>query len=80
ETLSQLPTRQARLARLCELNVMEQVLNVAQTSIVQAAWRQGQKLSIHGWVYSVEDGILQDLDVSLNGLDMVDPAYRLEDG
>lgn len=79
ETLSQLPTRQARLARLCELNVMEQVLNVTQTSIVQAAWRQGQKLSVHGWVYSVEDGILQDLDVSLSGLDMVDPAYRLED-
>jgi carbonic anhydrase len=78
EDLYGLPDRQARLTRLCELNVIEQVANVTQTSIVQAAWRRGQKLSVHGWVYSVEDGILKDLNVSVSGLDMVDPAYRLE--
>jgi carbonic anhydrase len=78
EDLRQLPDRQTRLNRLCELNVMEQVANVTQTSIVQAAWRRGQKLAVHGWVYSVQDGILQDLNVSVSGLEMVDPAYRLE--
>jgi carbonic anhydrase len=78
EDLRQLSDRQTRLNRLCELNVMEQVANVTQTSIVQAAWRHGQKLAVHGWVYSVQDGILQDLNVSVSGLEMVDPAYRLE--
>jgi carbonic anhydrase len=78
EDLRQLSDRQTRLNRLCELNVMEQVANVTQTSIVQAAWRRGQKLAVHGWVYSVQDGILQDLNVSVSGLEMVDPAYRLE--
>jgi carbonic anhydrase len=78
EDLRQLPDRQTQLNRLCELNVMEQVANVTQTSIVQAAWRRGQKLAVHGWIYSVQDGILQDLNVSVSGLEMVDPAYRLE--
>ncbi len=78
EDIYQLTDRRARLDRLSELNVMEQVANVTQTSIVQSAWRRGQKLSVHGWIYSVEDGILHDLDVSVSGLDMVDPPYRLE--
>jgi carbonic anhydrase len=78
EDLTQLSTRQAQLDRLCELNVIEQVQNVAQTSIVQGAWRRGQKLSVHGWVYSVEDGILQELDTTISGLKMLDPAYRLQ--
>lgn len=78
EDIYQLTDRRARLDRLSELNVMEQVANVTQTSIVQSAWRQGQKLSVHGWIYSVEDGILHDLNVSVSGLDKVDPPYRLE--
>jgi carbonic anhydrase len=78
EDIYRLKDRRARLDRLSELNVMEQVANVTQTSIVQSAWRQGQKLSVHGWIYSVEDGILQDLNVSISGLDKVDPPYRLE--
>lgn len=78
EELYQLPDKQARLNRLSELNVIEQVANVTQTSIVQSAWRHGQKLSVHGWIYSVEDGILKDLNVSVDGLEMVDPAYLLQ--
>ncbi len=47
--------------RLCELNVIEQVVNVCETTIVQDAWSHGQDLSIHGWIYSVQDGLLRDL-------------------
>ena len=47
---------------LCELYVKEQVKNVCNTTIVQNAWKQGKKLSIHGWVYSVENGIIKGLD------------------
>lgn len=56
-------SRERRLARLCELNVIEQVLNVTQTTVVRGAWERGQKLTVHGWVYSLEDGLLRDLEV-----------------
>lgn len=65
DTLAALP-EPARIDRLCELNVTEQVLNIAQTTIVQAAWARGQALEIHGWIYNVGDGLLRDLDVSLD--------------
>jgi carbonic anhydrase len=51
----------ARLRLLCELNVREQVLNVCRTTVVQDAWERGQELSVHGWVYALEDGLLRDL-------------------
>lgn len=51
---------------LCELNVTEQVKNVCGTSAVQDAWRQGHNLSIHGWIYNIDDGILKDLDMSIS--------------
>ncbi len=51
--------------RLCELNVMEQVVNVSQTSIVRDACRRGQPLEIHGWIYGLEDGLLRDLNTSV---------------
>ena len=57
----------AQLRRLCELNVTEQVGHVAQTTMVQGAWARGQSLSVHGWVYSLEDGIIRDLKVALTG-------------
>ena len=50
-----------QVARLCELNVIDQVRNVCQTSIVRGAWRGGQILSVHGWIYDVADGLLRDL-------------------
>jgi len=54
---------------LCELNVIAQVANITQTTIVQDAWKSGQELDIHGWIYTIENGILKDLDVSASGLD-----------
>ena len=51
--------------RLCELNVIEQVANVCQTTIVGDAWERGQALSVHGWIYGLEDGLLRDLDVTV---------------
>lgn len=56
-----------RLDRLCELNVIEQVSNVGRTTIVQSAWQRGQELVVHGWIYGLEDGLLRDLGVSIDG-------------
>ncbi|MBM4210428.1 MAG: carbonate dehydratase [Gammaproteobacteria bacterium] len=61
--LDELPDAASRLHRLCELNVMEQVLNVGQTTIVQSAWERGKALEIHGWIYDLHDGLLKDLAV-----------------
>jgi carbonic anhydrase len=58
-----------RVDRLCELNVREQARNVAYTTVVQDAWRRGQALSVHGWIYGVDDGLLQDLGVCFTGPD-----------
>ncbi|WP_028773870.1 carbonate dehydratase [Shewanella waksmanii] len=55
-----------RFDRLCELNVIEQVGNVASTNIVQDAWQNGHNVAIHGWIYSVENGLLSDLDVTVD--------------
>jgi carbonic anhydrase len=79
DELETLPSRAARIDRLCELNVIEQVTRVAQTPIVQNAWQRGQSLSIHGWIYSIRDGLLQDLQVRISGPDQVDPIYRFAD-
>ena len=54
-----------RLDRLCELNVSDQVLNVSKTTIVQNAWNRGQELAIHGWIYGISDGLLRDLNISI---------------
>ena len=59
-----------KLDLLCELNVKEQVTNICNTTIVQNAWKQGKELFIHGWIYSVENGILKDLDASVTSKDM----------
>jgi carbonic anhydrase len=64
----------ARADRLCELNVLEQVRNVARTTIVEEAWRRGQSLTIHGWIYSIGDGLLRDLGATLSGLSDVNRA------
>ncbi|HEX8556958.1 MAG TPA: carbonate dehydratase [Pyrinomonadaceae bacterium] len=54
-------TEEARLRLLCELNVREQVANVCRATVVQEAWGRGQELSVHGWIYALEDGLLRDL-------------------
>lgn len=59
--LAAIADSEARIDRLCELNVIEQVANVCQTSIVLDAWDRGQPLAVHGWVYGLEDGLIRDL-------------------
>jgi len=63
--LADLANDSMRLDRLCELNVSEQVLNVSKTTIVQNAWSRGQELTIHGWIYAINDGLLRDLNISI---------------
>ena len=57
----------AKEDRLCELNVAEQVRNIARTTIVQDAWRNGHDVQLHGWIYGLKDGIITDLGVSMRG-------------
>jgi carbonic anhydrase len=68
----------ARLHLLCELNVREQVLNVCRTTVVQGAWERGQELSVHGWVYSLEDGLLRDLGLCVTGPEDLSDAAAQE--
>ena len=63
-----LPVQQRR-DRLCELNVIEQVINVCQTTIVQDAWERGQDLTIHSWVYSLDDGLVRDLGLAVSDME-----------
>lgn len=65
-----------RADRLCELNVIEQVVNVCQTTIVQTAWERGQELAIHGWIYGLTDGHIRDLDVSIRNQDELVSSYE----
>ncbi|GAB4211687.1 MAG: carbonate dehydratase [Rhodoferax sp.] len=65
----------ARLDLLCELNVVTQVLNLAQTTVVQDAWARGQALVLHGWIYGLQDGLLQDLAMTVHGPDAL-PAVH----
>ena len=56
---------------LCELNVIEQAVNVSRTPMVCQAWQSGRKLAVHGWIYRIEDGILKDLDICITGPDEI---------
>lgn len=64
DELDGMATREAMLNRLCEWNIIEQVLNISTTTIVQDAWKRGHNLEIHGWVYDIADGLLKDLEVN----------------
>jgi len=64
--------------RFVELNVMEQANDLAKTSIVQRAWSNNQELSIHGWVYGLDSGMLKDLEVDINSANQLDEVYRLK--
>ena len=63
---------------LCELNVVEQVANICHTTIVQSAWKSGQELAVHGWIYNIEDGILKDLNVCITTSDEISYTYRVK--
>ena len=67
--LAAIADQKARLDRLCELNVINQVRNVAADVFVQTAWERGQKLSVHGWCYSIADGLVNDLNVRISAPD-----------
>lgn len=67
EQLDALHDEDQRVNRLCELNVVAQVINVAQTTVVHNAWKRGQVLTVHGWLYSIQDGILRDMNVCVTG-------------
>ena len=69
--------KEARLELLCELNVKTQVAHVCHTTIAQNAWQRGQPLAVHGWVYSLKDGLLKDLDCTVDGADQIADAYRV---
>ncbi|HEX6853449.1 MAG TPA: carbonate dehydratase [Candidatus Polarisedimenticolaceae bacterium] len=63
-------------ARLCELNVIEQTANVCQTTIVRDAWERGQELTVHGWIYGLEDGLLRDLKATVTAPDEAADAWH----
>ena len=62
--------------RLCELNVIEQVANVCHTSIARDAWERDQELTVHGWIYGLQDGLLRDLNVTVADFQETLPVYR----
>jgi carbonic anhydrase len=67
EELVKIKDESQRADRLCELNVVEQSFNLGHTTVVQEAWKRGQSLAIHGWIYRISNGLLQDLGVCLSG-------------
>ena len=70
-----LPTREKQ-DRLCELNVIEQVANVCQTTIVQDAWERGQDLTVHSWIYGLQDGLLRNLGVTVSSPGELDATLQ----
>jgi carbonic anhydrase len=75
QRLNHLPQEQME-ATLCEMNVIEQVGHVAMTNVMQDAWSRGQKVSVHGWIYSVSDGLAKDLQVTMSNPHEVVDVFR----
>jgi carbonic anhydrase len=73
-----LKSEEEKVSLLCELNVIEQVNNVAHTTIVQDAWDRGSELTVHGWIYGIHDGLLKDLEVSISDKSSLHSIYRIE--
>ncbi|MBC7378929.1 MAG: carbonate dehydratase [Burkholderiaceae bacterium] len=73
--LDQLPDSE-RADALCDLNVIEQVVNVCVSTVMVDAWAKGQKVSVHGWAFGVHDGLLQDLQMTVASTDSIEPLYR----
>lgn len=76
ELLSKIIDENLRLNRLCELNVIEQVVNVSETTIVQQAWDNGQELSVHGWIYGLHNGLLNDLNICITNNEEFSTVYK----
>ena len=77
EVLREISDDDERLNTLCELNVIEQARNVCHSTVVQDAWDRGKPLEVHGWIYSINDGLLKDLNVSIAKSDEIAEAYRV---
>jgi carbonic anhydrase len=73
--LLELIPEHGRASALCELNVIEQVVNVAQSTVLQDAWGRGQDVTLHGWVYGLHDGLLQDLHMNVNSNEALESLY-----
>jgi carbonic anhydrase len=75
--LNEISDIELRTNRLAELNVETSVANLCHTTIIQDAWRRGQTVTVHGWIYSLADGLLRDLGVVVESADQIPPEYRL---
>ncbi|MFC4353399.1 carbonate dehydratase [Fodinicurvata halophila] len=78
EELQEFNNLEARVDRLCELNVMSQALNVARTPIIQNAWHRRQPVTVHSWIYGLKNGLITDLGGNFDGLQCLPPADRLD--
>jgi carbonic anhydrase len=78
ERLDAIADSEAKADALCELNVADQVEALSRTATVQDAWYRGQSLEIHGWIYGLKDGLVNDLGVRVNRVDQVPPQLRFE--
>lgn len=78
DLLDAIPNETARFNAFVEVNVKEQVFDLARTSIVQSAWKSGQDVTLHGWVYGLNSGIVTDLDVNLTSEKNLDEVYQLK--
>jgi carbonic anhydrase len=76
EDIDSLKTEEERVNRMCELNVIEQVKTLSHTTIVQDAWRRRQHLTIHGWIYGLQDGLIKDLGIQVSQLSQVAAPFR----
>jgi carbonic anhydrase len=76
--LNTIEDEEDRFNKFVEVNVQEQVFDLAKTSIVQNAWRNGQELTLHGWIYGLNSGYVTDLDVNMSSNDELDDVYRLK--
>lgn len=74
--LSMISDPSRRSDKLCELNVVEQAINVCQTTIVQDAWARGQRLTVHGWIYAINDGLLRDLNITIANPEATIEVYQ----
>ncbi len=74
--LAGIPNPSEASNRLCELNVIEQVVNVCQTTIARDAWERGQELTVNGWIYGLQDGILRDLNITVTDFHETIPTYQ----
>ncbi|MDE2335817.1 MAG: carbonate dehydratase [Alphaproteobacteria bacterium] len=77
EELDAIPDPKAKMNRLCELNVVEQVSNVCHTTFVQNAWTKGQQLSVHGIIYDIHNGLLQDLSIRVKDAAQIEDIYQM---